>query len=158
MIYGLGIDLCKIGPVRRSVGRFGKAWLDEVFSDTELSILLLSEDLSGSAAVGFAIKEACAKALGTGLADGVRWHDFEIRRGNIDWNVRLLGRASEHAVDPARVALTCECRTLFSVDGKWAMAIAILYDVLPTLADLPFWDAVKGTMPELIESCNFQWE
>jgi len=145
-----------VRPIRRSVSKFGKAWLDEVFSNTEQANMLLAGDLSVSAAVGFAIKEACAKALGTGLADGVRWRDFEIQRGNVDWNVRLSGRAREHAMDRAPVGLICGCQTLLSVDRQWAMAIAILYDSLPTLQDLPFWGAVKSTMPDLMEPWPFQ--
>lgn len=155
MLYGLGVDLCRVSPIRRSVDKFGKAWLDEVFSNTEQANMLLLEDLSLSAAVGFAIKEACAKALGTGLADGVRWHDFEILRNNIDWDIRLSGRAREHAMGRAPVKLICWCRTLLSTDRQWAIAMAILYEGPTAFADFLFWDALMNSPPNLMEWRHF---
>jgi len=155
LLYGLGVDLCKVSPIRRSVSKFGKAWLDEVFSNAEQANMLLQGDLSVSAAVGFAIKEACAKALGTGLANGVHWHDFEIRRNNIDWDIRLSSRAREHAMGHTPVKLACGCRTLLSTDRQWTIAMATLYDDSTALADFPFWNAVMNSMPKLIEWYHF---
>lgn len=78
MIIGLGNDLCDIRRIEKSLERFGERFVQRVFTGTEQK---RSEGRAGRAASyakRFAAKEACAKALGTGLRAGVFWRDMGV--------------------------------------------------------------------------------
>lgn len=82
MILGLGSDLIDIRRVERTIARHGERFLARVFTDIERA---KSERRAGTAvgraasyAKRFAAKEACAKALGTGLNQGVFWRDMGV--------------------------------------------------------------------------------
>ena len=80
MIIGLGSDLCDIRRVERVMDRFGDRFLQRVFTDTERAkAARRTESLRGGTfAKRFAAKEACAKALGTGFAEGVFHSDLGV--------------------------------------------------------------------------------
>jgi holo-[acyl-carrier protein] synthase len=83
MILGLGNDLCNIERIEASIARFGDRFIQRLFTDIEIA---KSERRArggetaraASYAKRFAAKEACAKALGTGLRSGVFWRDMEV--------------------------------------------------------------------------------
>ena len=78
MIIGLGSDLIDIRRIARSLERHGDRFIDRIFTDEERR---RSESRGGrvaSYAKRFAAKEACAKALGTGIAKGVFWRDMGV--------------------------------------------------------------------------------
>ncbi len=78
MIIGLGSDLIDIRRIERSLQRHGERFIDRIFTDEEQQ---RSESRGGriaSYAKRFAAKEACAKALGTGIAQGVFWRDIGV--------------------------------------------------------------------------------
>jgi holo-[acyl-carrier protein] synthase len=80
MILGLGADFCEIERVREAIERRREAFLQRLFTDQELSeTARLHTDEATLFAVGFAAKEAAAKALGTGITRWVGWHDFTIK-------------------------------------------------------------------------------
>jgi len=93
MILGVGIDICRVGRIRRSVHRLGEPWLAEVLTEYERAHIHEDEDKGLSAAMHFSLKESCSKAIGTGFSNGVRWHDFEISQIYERPGVRLSGRA-----------------------------------------------------------------
>ncbi len=79
MILGLGSDLIDIDRIERTIARYGDRFLHRCFTETERAKaarrpLLLAETF----AKRFAAKEACAKALGTGLRAGVFWRDMAV--------------------------------------------------------------------------------
>lgn len=78
-ILGIGSDLTDIRRIERSLERFGDRFTERVFTDTERA---RSErrplQRAGSYAKRWAAKEACAKALGTGLSQGVFWRDMGV--------------------------------------------------------------------------------
>ena len=80
MIIGLGSDLCDIRRVQRVLDRHGERFLVRVFTETERArALRRTETLrAGTLAKRFAAKEACAKALGTGFAQGVFHSDMGV--------------------------------------------------------------------------------
>lgn len=78
MIVGIGSDLCEIERVANAIARHGVRFLDRVFTEQEQALSALRLDSGGFYAGRFAAKEACAKALGTGITDRVRWTDIEI--------------------------------------------------------------------------------
>jgi holo-[acyl-carrier protein] synthase len=84
MIIGTGFDVCDIRRIAQTLARFGTRFERRVFSDTEItkahqrSVEGRHYPRAGTYAKRFAAKEACAKALGTGMARGVRWQDISI--------------------------------------------------------------------------------
>ena len=80
MILGIGADLCDIRRVEKVMGRFGDRFLMRVFTETERGkAARRTESLRAATfAKRFAAKEACAKALGTGFAQGVFHSDMGV--------------------------------------------------------------------------------
>jgi holo-[acyl-carrier protein] synthase len=71
MIIGIGSDLCDIRRIEKSLERFGERFTNKVFTDIERARSERKPDRASSYAKRFAAKEACSKALGTGLKRGV---------------------------------------------------------------------------------------
>ena len=78
MIIGVGADLCDIRRIQRSLDRFGDRFKQRCFTELEQARSDRKPDPSWSYAKRFAAKEACAKALGTGLNQGVYWRDMGV--------------------------------------------------------------------------------
>ena len=78
MIIGIGSDLIDIRRIEKSLERHGQRFIQRIYTEVEQA---RSEGRGGRAASyakRFAAKEACAKALGTGLAQGVFWRDMGV--------------------------------------------------------------------------------
>lgn len=78
MIIGIGSDLIDIRRIDATIARYGVRFLDRIFTDTERAKSDRRAQRSASYAKRFAAKEACAKALGTGLRKGVFWRDMGV--------------------------------------------------------------------------------
>ena len=78
MILGLGSDLSDIRRIQNSLDRFGDRFKARVFTDLERQRSDRKADAAASYAKRFAAKEACAKALGTGIRRGVFWRDMGV--------------------------------------------------------------------------------
>ena len=78
MIIGIGSDLCDIRRIERSIERFGDRFTHRIFTAGERARSDRRAARAPSYARRFAAKEACAKALGTGMSHGVFWRDMEI--------------------------------------------------------------------------------
>ncbi len=78
MILGIGSDLSDIRRVEASLARFGDRFKQRVFTDLERRRSDAKTDAAASYAKRFAAKEACAKALGTGIRRGVFWRDMGV--------------------------------------------------------------------------------
>ncbi|MDJ1156959.1 holo-ACP synthase [Chelatococcus sp. SYSU_G07232] len=78
MIIGIGSDLCDITRIARSLERFGERFTHRVFTEGERLKSDRRAARAPSYARRFAAKEACAKALGTGMSHGVFWRDMEV--------------------------------------------------------------------------------
>jgi holo-[acyl-carrier protein] synthase len=78
MILGVGNDLIDIRRIERTIERYGDRFLARVFTDTERQKSDHRRARAASYAKRFAAKEACAKALGTGLRRGVFWRDMGV--------------------------------------------------------------------------------
>ena len=97
MILGIGSDLCDIRRIARSLERFGERFTHRVYTAGERAKSDGRATRAESYARRFAAKEACAKALGTGLRAGVFWRDMEVV--NLPGGrptLRLTGAAAEH--------------------------------------------------------------
>jgi holo-[acyl-carrier protein] synthase len=78
MIIGIGNDIIDIRRVEKTLARFGDRFLSRVFTDIERAKSDRRAQRAASYAKRFAAKEACAKALGTGLRQGVYWRDMGV--------------------------------------------------------------------------------
>ncbi|WP_455481114.1 holo-ACP synthase [Bartonella sp. B12(2025)] len=78
MIIGLGNDLIDIRRIERMLIRYGDHFVQRIFTDIEQNKSENLQKRSSSYAKRFAAKEACAKALGTGVACGVGWKDMGV--------------------------------------------------------------------------------
>ena len=78
MILGIGSDLSDIRRIEKSLERFGERFINRVYTDIERARSERRAGRAGSYAKRFAAKEACAKALGTGLRRGVYLRDMGV--------------------------------------------------------------------------------
>jgi holo-[acyl-carrier protein] synthase len=78
MILGIGSDLCDIRRIGNSIERFGDRFTHRIFTEGERARSDRRAARVPSYARRFAAKEACSKALGTGLRQGVFWRDMEV--------------------------------------------------------------------------------
>jgi holo-[acyl-carrier protein] synthase len=78
MIIGIGNDLIDIRRIERTLERFGDRFVDRIFTASERARAERRPGAAATYAKRFAAKEACAKALGTGLRRGVFWRDMGV--------------------------------------------------------------------------------
>ncbi len=78
MILGVGQDVTDIRRIAATLLRFGDRFSQRVFTEVERRRATRGTDPAPSFAKRFAAKEACAKALGTGLRHGVFWRDMGV--------------------------------------------------------------------------------
>lgn len=131
MIVGLGSDICNIGRIEETIEKFGDRFINKIFSDYEKSEMERRKKVSErryacAAAKRFAVKEACSKALGTGLRKGTYWRDMEIvHLPSGKPTMRLKGMALEHAkrlVDGGEMSIS----VTMTDDYPWAQAVVII--------------------------------
>ena len=78
MIIGIGSDLTDIRRIEKTLARHGDRFKQRVFTALEIARSDRKASPAASYAKRFAAKEACAKALGSGIADGVFWKDMGV--------------------------------------------------------------------------------
>ena len=127
MIIGIGSDITDVRRVAEVLERHGERFLDRVFTEVERARSERRARRAESYAKRFAAKEACAKALGTGLAQGVFWRDMgvvNLPSGRPTMHLTGGARARLDAITPegfeARIDLT------ITDDGPIAQAFVII--------------------------------
>jgi holo-[acyl-carrier protein] synthase len=96
VIVGIGSDLSDIRRIQASLDRFGDRFRERVFTEIERTRSERKGDAAASYAKRFAAKEACAKALGTGIRRGVFWRDMGVvNLPSGQPTMRLTGGAAE---------------------------------------------------------------
>ncbi|HHS82636.1 MAG TPA: holo-ACP synthase, partial [Devosia sp.] len=78
MIIGLGSDIAEISRIANTLDRYGDRFVQRCFTPLERKKSEGRANRAASYAKRFAAKEACAKALGTGLSHGVYWRDMGV--------------------------------------------------------------------------------
>jgi holo-[acyl-carrier protein] synthase len=126
MILGIGADLCDVDRIRRSLTRFRDAYIDEVFSVDERALCEAVPDPALLFARAFSGKEACAKALGTGMSDGIGWRDIEVLQSGPVSSLRLSGGALERLKDMIPVGHSSVLHVTCSGDQGMAQALVII--------------------------------
>ncbi|MCJ7871214.1 holo-ACP synthase [Phaeobacter sp. J2-8] len=78
MILGIGTDLCNIERIEGILNRFGDRFRNRVYTDREQRRAARRPHEAATYAKRWAAKEACSKALGTGLRMGIAWRDMSV--------------------------------------------------------------------------------
>jgi holo-[acyl-carrier protein] synthase len=127
MILGLGSDTVDIRRIERSIDRYGDRFLDRIFTGIERRKSDTRRLRAASYAKRFAAKEACAKALGTGLAGGVFWRDMgvvNLQSGKP--TMELTGGAARRLVSITPPGHTARIDVSITDDFPLAQAIVII--------------------------------
>ena len=128
MIIGIGSDLSDIRRIQKSLDRFGERFVQRVFTDTERARSEAKPDRAASYAKRFAAKEACAKALGTGVPRrGVHWNDMGVvnqRSGKP--TMALTGGAAERLASLIPEGMTPVIHVSLTDDHPYAQAFVII--------------------------------
>jgi holo-[acyl-carrier protein] synthase len=127
MILGIGSDLIDVGRIERTIERHGERFLDRIFTATERAKAESRARKVETYAKRFAAKEACAKALGTGLRAGVFWRDMGVvNLPSGRPTMKLTGGALVRlqAITPAG----CEARIDLTItdEGPLAQALVVI--------------------------------
>ncbi|HXI87584.1 MAG TPA: holo-ACP synthase [Parvularculaceae bacterium] len=128
MIIGIGNDLIDIRRVEKTLERHGERFTLRLFTEIERAKSDRRHNRAASYAKRFAAKEACAKALGTGLSRGVFWRDMGVV--NLPGGrptIALTGGAArrlEEITPPGHVA---DIHVTITDDFPLAQAIVIIY-------------------------------
>ena len=125
MIIGIGSDLIDIRRIERVIARHGERFLTRVFTEVERAKAERRATAAATYATRFAAKEACAKALGTGMRAGVFWRDMGVvNLSSGRPTMRLSGGALRRlqAITPA----DCEPRVDVSITDEWPLAQAFV--------------------------------
>jgi holo-[acyl-carrier protein] synthase len=78
MIIGIGSDLIDVRRIEKVIERHGERFLDRIFTEAERARAERRAKRVETYAKRFAAKEACSKALGTGIRSGVWWRDMGV--------------------------------------------------------------------------------
>ncbi len=128
MIIGLGNDLVDIRRIERTLERFGARFTQRVFTDTERRRSDRRAGRAASYAKRFAAKEACAKALGTGVPRrGVHWRDMGVV--NLPGGkptMELTGGAAARLAEITPPGTTAQIDVTLTDDYPLAQAIVII--------------------------------
>ncbi|MFB9221676.1 holo-ACP synthase [Paracoccus cavernae] len=131
MILGIGTDLCNIERIAGVLERHGDRFRNRVFTPTELAKAARRKDEAGTLAKRWAAKEACSKALGTGLAMGISWKDMAVtnlRSGQP--TMGLTGWAAERLAEMTPEGHRAVVHVTLTDDHPWAQAFVVI-EALP---------------------------
>ena len=127
MILGIGTDLANIERIQNTLDRFGDRFRKRVFTDTELSKAARRADEAGTLAKRWAAKEACSKALGTGLAMGISWRDMAVTNLRSGQPVMALtGWAAEKLAAMTPAGHHAVVHVTLTDDHPWAQAFVVI--------------------------------
>jgi holo-[acyl-carrier protein] synthase len=129
MIIGIGSDLIDITRIAAAIERHGDRFLDRIFTDAERARAARRAKnhkmVMATYAKRFAAKEACSKALGTGIRGGVWWRDMgvvNLPSGRPTMQLTGAALARLEAMTPPG----CEARIDLSITDDWPLAQAFV--------------------------------
>ncbi|WP_138470529.1 holo-ACP synthase [Poseidonocella sp. HB161398] len=127
MILGIGTDLANIERIAGVLERHGDRFKTRVFTETERAKSERRRDVVGTYAKRWAAKEACSKALGTGLAMGISWKDMAVRNLSTGQPVmELTGWAAERLAAMTPPGHEAVVHVTLTDDHPWAQAFVVI--------------------------------
>jgi len=127
MILGVGTDLANIERIQAVLDRHGDRFRNRVFTEREQAKANRRKDEAGTYAKRWAAKEACSKALGTGLRMGISWKDmavFNLRTGQPV--MTLTGWAKTRLDDMTPLGHEAIVHVSLTDDHPWAQAFVVI--------------------------------
>ncbi|PQO23154.1 holo-ACP synthase [Rhodobacteraceae bacterium WD3A24] len=127
MILGIGTDLANIERVARTLERFGDRFRNRCFTATEQRKAERRADVAGTYAKRWAAKEACSKALGTGLRMGIAWKDMAV--SNLDTGqprMHVTGWAADRLAAMTPPGHEAIIHVTLTDDHPWAQAFVVI--------------------------------
>ena len=128
MIYGNGIDIIDINRIRRVINKYGNKFKRRCFSIYEIERSEKRLNSIESYAKRYAAKEACAKALGTGLARGVFWKDIEVVNNEYGKPFIQLHSRAKDILKIMKKKSNLQIEVSLSDEKKYAIANVTIYD------------------------------
>ncbi len=127
MILGIGTDLANIERIERTLERFGDRFRNRVFTDTEQRKAERRMDTPSTYAKRWAAKEACSKALGTGLRMGIAWKDMHVTNLPTGQPVmHVTGWAKERLEKMTPAGHEAIIHVTLTDDHPWAQAVVLI--------------------------------
>jgi holo-[acyl-carrier protein] synthase len=128
MILGIGSDLCNIDRIEATLARFGDRFIARVFTDREQQkASSRPRSLAATYAKRWAAKEACSKALGTGLRMGIAWKDMGVSNLRSGQPVmHLTGWAADRLAQMTPPCHTAIIHVTLTDDAPWAQAFVVI--------------------------------
>ena len=128
MILGIGTDLCNIERVERTLARFGDRFRNRVYTDREQRRAETRPyAVAATYAKRWAAKEACSKALGTGLRMGIAWKDMAVRNLHTGQPVmEVTGWAAERLAAMTPPGHEAIIHVTLTDDHPWAAAYVVI--------------------------------
>ncbi|HQY44730.1 MAG TPA: holo-ACP synthase [Paracoccaceae bacterium] len=134
MILGIGTDLANIDRIEATLARFGERFLNRVFTEREQSkAASRPHGIAATYAKRWAAKEACSKALGTGLRMGISWRDMAV--SNLESGqpvMQLTGWAAERLAAMTPQDHRAIVHVTLTDDHPWAQAFVVIEAVPQT--------------------------
>jgi holo-[acyl-carrier protein] synthase len=132
MIIGIGNDLCNIERIERALDRWGDRFKRRVYTETEIAKADSRKLQAETYAKRFAAKEACAKALGTGVPNlGVHWkHMGVVNLPSGAPTMALSGGAATRLAEMVPAGMAPHIHLTITDDYPWAQAVVII-EALP---------------------------
>ena len=127
MILGIGTDLANIERIQGTLDRFGDRFRNRVFTDVEQRKSERRKDVAGTYAKRWAAKEACSKALGTGLAMGIAWKDMSV--SNLPTGqpiMHVTGWAKDRLAQMTPIGHEAIIHVTLTDDHPWAQAFVVI--------------------------------
>lgn len=127
MILGIGTDLCNIERIEATLTRFGDRFKNRVFTEKERAKADGRKDVAGTYAKRWAAKEACSKALGTGLAMGISWKDMAVTNLRTGQPVmHVTGWAAKRLASMTPANHVAIIHVTLTDDHPWAQAFVVI--------------------------------
>jgi len=127
MILGIGTDLANIERIERTLERFGDRFRNRVFTEVEQRKAERRRDTAGTYAKRWAAKEACSKALGTGLRMGIVWKDMSVTNLRTGQPVmHVTGWAAERLKSMTPEGYKAVIHVTLTDDHPWAQAFVVI--------------------------------
>lgn len=137
MILGIGTDLANIERISETIERFGERFKKRVFTEVEQAKAERRRDVAGTYAKRWAAKEACSKALGTGLAMGISWKDMAVKNMRTGQPVmEVTGWAKERLDEMTPAGHEAIIHVTLTDDHPWAQAFVVI-EARPITSEAP---------------------
>lgn len=138
MILGIGADLADIRRIEATLTRFGDRFVQRVFTEIEQTKSDRRKLRVASYAKRWAAKEACAKALGTGLRMGVAWREMGVvNLPSGQPTMALTGGAADRLARMTPPGMTARIHVTITDDHPWAQAFVVIEAVGADTPPLP---------------------